>query len=59
MAQNNAVSITIGAALKSSFGTALGGGRKQLVQMGQALKSLDASGKRIQSFQKLKRMLLL
>lgn len=54
MAQNNAVSITIGAALKSSFGTALGGGRKQLMQMGQALKSLDASGKRIQSFQKLK-----
>ena len=29
-------------------------GRKQLMQMGQALKFLDASGKRIQSFQKLK-----
>lgn len=50
----NSISISIGAALKSSFGTALGGGRKQIKQMGDALKTLEANSKRLTGFQKLK-----
>ena len=54
MAQKNTISISIGAALKSSFGTALGGGRKQLSQMGNAIKKLETDSKRLTGFQKMK-----
>ena len=54
MAQKNTISISIGAALKSSFGTALGGGRKQLTQMGDAIKKLETDSKRLTGFQKMK-----
>lgn len=54
MAQKNTISISIGAALKSSFGTALGGGRKQLRQMGDTIKKLETDSKRLTGFQKIK-----
>jgi len=54
MSKQHTVAITIGAALKGSFGSTIGQGQSQISNLGSAIKKLDADSKRIDSFRALK-----
>ena len=54
MSKQHTVAVTIGAALKGSFGSAIGKGQSQISKLGTAIKKLDSDSKRIDSFRALK-----
>ena len=55
MSANHKLSVSIGAALKNSFTTALSSSTKQLSRLGSSIKKLESQGKSIATFDKLKR----
>ncbi|MDA0782435.1 MAG: phage tail tape measure protein [Proteobacteria bacterium] len=54
MSKQHTVAVTIGAALKGSFGSTLSKGGSQITKLGSAIKKLDGDSKRITSFRTLK-----
>ena len=55
MSANHKLSVSIGAALKNSFTTALSSSTKQLSRLGSTIKKLESQGKSIATLDKLKR----